>query len=115
MSAHSRRFDLAELEAARHHLARCKELIEEQKERISRLILLPHFGATSCLMIWMRPVMASSASSPSQLMALADGPMVVMYSQSKRRLCRRLSSARVVPSAMAAVCPDPPQLPGLRS
>ena len=62
MSAHDYRFHLAELEAARHHLARCKELIEEQKERISRLILLPHFGATSCLMIWMRSVTASSAS-----------------------------------------------------
>ena len=38
MSANGHRFHLAELEAARHHLARSKELIEEQKGRISRLI-----------------------------------------------------------------------------
>jgi hypothetical protein len=40
MSAHDYRFHLAELEAARHHLARSKELIEEQKGRISRLIVV---------------------------------------------------------------------------
>src|SRR6516164_10840427 len=72
-------------------------------------------------MIWMRSVMASSASSPSQLMALADGLMVVIdlvqpveaTLMQTIKLCARDTFCYELD--LAAVRPDPPQLPGLRS